>query len=196
MDRDLADLLAFAVDTQDAFAGGQADVVDVEADGFGDAGAGVERDERDRLVAGGRPVLHLAQELDRGTVTERAGRGLGQFGPGGVGGSEATAGVEVIDGGQGVVDGGGLAFGHGEQVGAVVARGAVSRPLLGERVAAGVGGGEPDQELTDFGGVGAPGRVGHRSVGEGGEVVVEHRGVRRWDGDCRPTLPSWRLLVL
>jgi hypothetical protein len=51
VNRDVADALAFAEDPQDAFAGGARDVVDVEGDDLADPGAGVERDERERLVA-------------------------------------------------------------------------------------------------------------------------------------------------
>jgi hypothetical protein len=60
-----ADLFAFAVEAQGAFAGGQADVVDVQADDFGDAGASVERDQGDGLVAGSGPALDFAQEGHR-----------------------------------------------------------------------------------------------------------------------------------
>jgi hypothetical protein len=52
VDRDVADALAFAEDPQDAFACGARDVVDVECDDLADPRAGVERDERERLVAG------------------------------------------------------------------------------------------------------------------------------------------------
>jgi hypothetical protein len=51
VDWDVADALAFAEDPQDAFAGGARDVVDVERDDLADPGTGVERDERERLVA-------------------------------------------------------------------------------------------------------------------------------------------------
>jgi hypothetical protein len=43
MDRDVADSSAFAVDPQGSLAGGEADVVDVEADDLADPRAGVER---------------------------------------------------------------------------------------------------------------------------------------------------------
>lgn len=52
VDGDLAGSLAFAVDAQGAFAGGEADVVDVEGDDLADAGAGVEGDEGEGLVPG------------------------------------------------------------------------------------------------------------------------------------------------
>jgi hypothetical protein len=48
VDWDVADELAFAEDPQDAFARGASDV---EGDDLADPGAGVERDERERLVA-------------------------------------------------------------------------------------------------------------------------------------------------
>jgi hypothetical protein len=51
VDRDLSDFLAFAVDPQNALTRRELDIVDVEADDLGDPCAGVERDERDRLVA-------------------------------------------------------------------------------------------------------------------------------------------------
>ena len=51
VDRDVADALAFAEDPQDALARGARDVLDVEGDDLADPGAGVERDERERVVA-------------------------------------------------------------------------------------------------------------------------------------------------
>ncbi len=51
VERDLADSFTLAVDPQDPFAGGEAYVVEVERDGLGDPCAGVERDERECLVA-------------------------------------------------------------------------------------------------------------------------------------------------
>jgi hypothetical protein len=51
VERDVADAFAFAADPQDAFAGGTGDVVDVERDDLADPRAGVERDERERLIA-------------------------------------------------------------------------------------------------------------------------------------------------
>src|SRR4030095_16431350 len=102
---------------------GRADVVDVEGDGLGDAGAGVERDGGQRAVAGGGAGLHRAQPPQGGALVQRPGRGVGQVDALGGGRAEAAAGVEVVDGGQGVVDRGGGALGDGEQVGAVVAHG-------------------------------------------------------------------------
>jgi hypothetical protein len=51
VDRDVAEAFAFAEDPQDAFAGGASDVVGVERDDLADPRAGVERDERERLIA-------------------------------------------------------------------------------------------------------------------------------------------------
>ena len=51
VDRDVADALSFAEDPQDAFARGARDVVDVQGDDLADPGTGVERDERECLVA-------------------------------------------------------------------------------------------------------------------------------------------------
>jgi hypothetical protein len=50
VDRDLAELLVLAENPQDALARGQAHVVDVEGGDLGDPRAGVERDQRDRVL--------------------------------------------------------------------------------------------------------------------------------------------------
>ena len=104
VDGDLSDPFAFAVDPQDAFAGGEVDVVDVEGDDLGDAGAGVERQEGQGLVSGGRAGLDGSQEPDLGPLVEGSGGGVGDLDAGGFGGAEASAGVEVVDRGEGVVD--------------------------------------------------------------------------------------------
>src|SRR5262249_17636424 len=52
VDGDLADLVALAVDAQDAFAGWATHGADVQAHDFADAGAGVVGDEGDAPVAG------------------------------------------------------------------------------------------------------------------------------------------------
>jgi len=54
MDRDLADPFALAEEAQYALAGREPDIVDVEGEDLADAGAGVERDEGQRLVPGRR----------------------------------------------------------------------------------------------------------------------------------------------
>src|SRR5664280_72842 len=64
VDGDFADLVAFAEDSQGAFAGGELDVVQVQADGFDDPDAGVERQLRQDSIAGRRVGLDGA-ELDR-----------------------------------------------------------------------------------------------------------------------------------
>lgn len=50
VDRNVADGFALVVDLQDALAGGEAYVVEIEADGFADLGAGVEGNKREGLV--------------------------------------------------------------------------------------------------------------------------------------------------
>src|SRR6266516_5618655 len=145
---DLADLFALAEDAKGALAGGDLDVVDVQADGLGDAGAGVERDQGEGLVARGGALLDRAQEPHRRPAAQGAWRGLGEIGAGGVRGAQAAAGVEVVDRGQGVVDGARGAFGDGLQVGAVVAYGPVPRRRRGERVAVHRGAGEPREVLA------------------------------------------------
>src|SRR5664279_5247206 len=57
VDGDFADLVAFAQDSQGAFAGGELDVVQVQADGFDDPDAGVERQLRQDSIAGRRVGL-------------------------------------------------------------------------------------------------------------------------------------------
>ena len=47
----MADAFALSENPQDAFAGGARDVVDVQGDDLADPRAGVERDERECLVA-------------------------------------------------------------------------------------------------------------------------------------------------
>ena len=143
VEEEFADLVAFAVDTQQALASGSAYVVDVEADDFGDAGAGVERDHGNRPVAAGQPGFDGAQPAGGGALVQGARRGGGQVDPVGVGRAEAAADVEVVDGGEGVVDGGGGTFVDGEQVGAPVADGPVPGRGVGEGVAVEVGVGEP-----------------------------------------------------
>ena len=140
MDLDVAGLGALAEQPQGALAGRQADVVDIEGDGLGDARAGVERGARQSAVAGRGAGVHGAQPAQGGALVQRAGGRIGEVDALGGGGSEPTASVEVIDGGQGIVDGGGLALGDGEQMGAVVAHGPVADAGVGERVAVDIGG--------------------------------------------------------
>jgi hypothetical protein len=81
------------------------EVVHVEAGDLGDPGAGVERHECDGAIARRRALLGFAQEPHRRARAERLRRSSWQLGPGGAGGSEAVADVQVIDGGEHVVDG-------------------------------------------------------------------------------------------
>lgn len=103
MDGHLADFAALAVDDQVAFAGGHADVGDVEGDGVADAQARVEGQQREQPVTRARPVLDGAQPPDLGVVAEGFGGGLGQVVAGDAGLAEAEPGVEVVQGGQGIV---------------------------------------------------------------------------------------------
>ena len=68
VDGDFADLVAFAEDSQGAFAGGELDVVQVQADGFDDPDAGVERQLREDSIAGRRVGLDGAEPLDGGAL--------------------------------------------------------------------------------------------------------------------------------
>lgn len=94
-----------------------------------------------------------------------------QVEPVGSRGAEAGAGVEVVDGGHGVVDDGVAALEHRGEAGAVVAYRPVAGAGAGERVAVDVGLGEPGEVAADLGSVGAAGLLGKRRAGELGEVA-------------------------
>src|SRR5450755_3404130 len=120
MDRDLSDALAFAEDPQDSFAGGTGDVVDVERDDLADPRAGVERDERERLVARRRPGLHGSEVPELRTVVERPGRGGRDLDASGARGPKPATDIEVVDRGKRIVHGRGAALQHRLEVGPVV----------------------------------------------------------------------------
>jgi len=77
VDRDLADSFALAVDPEDSLAGGDADVVDVEADDLADAGPGVERGECKGLVARRRAGLDGSQVAQLVALAEGSGAAAG-----------------------------------------------------------------------------------------------------------------------
>jgi hypothetical protein len=162
VDRDLSDALAFAEDPQDSFAGGTGDVVDVERDDLADPRAGVERDERERLVARRRPGLHGAEISELRTVVERPGRGGRDLDASGARGPELATDVEVVDRGKRIVHGRGAALENGLEVGPVVAHSPVTAVGAGQRVLVEGGAGEPRQVLTDFRGVRALCLIGQR----------------------------------
>lgn len=83
-------------------------------------------------------------------MVERLGRRGRDVKAGGCRGPEATADVEVVDGGERVVDSRGAAFEDDLEVGAVVAHRPVAAVGAGERVRVEVGAGEPGQELRTF----------------------------------------------
>jgi hypothetical protein len=105
VDRDLSDALAFAEDSQDAFAGGPGNIVDIECDDLADPRAGIERDERERLVPWRRAGLDCSEVAELSAFVERARRRDGDVDSRGGRRSQAAADVEVIDGGERVVDG-------------------------------------------------------------------------------------------
>jgi hypothetical protein len=106
----MADALAFAENSQHAFAGGAGDVIDVEGDDLADPGAGVERDERERLVSRRGTALNGSQVADLGALVERSRRSGGDLDADGAGRPEAVADVEVVDGGERIVHGRGAAL--------------------------------------------------------------------------------------
>jgi hypothetical protein len=134
-------------------------VVQVQGHHLGYAGAGVERDQGQGLVPGRGTGVDRPQEADLSPGGEGTGGGVGDVDPHGPGRTEASTGVEVVDGGQSVVHRGGLGLGHGLEMAAVVAHGPV--PGLGarQRVAVGLGASQPSQVLAGLGGIGAPGLV-------------------------------------
>jgi hypothetical protein len=156
VDRDVTNTFAFAEDPQDAFAGGAGDVVDVERNDLADPRAGVERDERQSLVAWRGASLNRSQVAQLGTSVERARRGGRDLDAGGARRSETAPDVEVVDGGKRVVDGRRAAPENGLQMGAVVTHRPVAAVRASERALVEVRGGEPRQVLTDFRGVRAP----------------------------------------
>ncbi len=172
----MADALAFAEDSEHAFASRARDVVDVQRDNLADSRAGVERDERERLVAWGWAGFDGSQVAGLRAPVKRAGRGGGDLDASGAGGSQAQADVEVIDCGQRVVDGRGLAFEDRLQVGAVVAHPPVAGVGAGEWVAVEVSDSQPGQVLPDLRGVGAASLGAERSRREVAGVGVEHPG--------------------
>ena len=162
VDRDVADAFAFAEDPQDAFAGGAGDVVEVKRDDLADPRAGVERDQRERQVAWRGTGLNGSEVAELGACVERAGRGGRDLDAGGARGSEAAADVEVVDGGERVVDGRGAALEEGLEVRAVVAYRPVAAGGACERVLVEVRGGEPRKVLANFRGLCAARLIGQR----------------------------------
>jgi hypothetical protein len=173
VDRDLSHALAFARILRTPFAGGPGDVVDVEGDDLADPRAGVERDERERLVARRQAGLDGSEVPELGTMVERARRRDGGVDSRGGRRSEAAANVEVIDGGERVVDSRGAALQDGLEVGAVVAHRPVPAGSARERILVEVGAGEPRQVLADFRSVGTAGLSGERSCRKSVDVVAE-----------------------
>ena len=100
VDGDLADLVALAVDAQDALAGRAAHVADVQAHDFAEAGAGVVGDEGDAPVAGRGDLLDRAQPADAGLLLQCAGCLPGQVVPVDLGRAQAAPQAEVVDRGE------------------------------------------------------------------------------------------------
>jgi hypothetical protein len=107
-------------------------------------------------------------------MVERAGRGRRDLDASRARGPKAVPDVEVVDGGERVVDRGGAALEDGLEVGAVVAHRPVPAVDARERVLVEVGAGEPRQVLADFRGVGTAGLSGERSCRKSADVLVEH----------------------
>src|SRR5918999_5832877 len=124
-----------SADDQMGVAGREVDVADVEADGFADAGAGVERGEGDRLVPQRRAV-GFPKKPELVAFTQHPRGVPGDVKPFRGGGARPTSAVEVIDRDQMRVDGGRFALGHYGQVGAVGAYRLVAYAGVGDRVAA------------------------------------------------------------
>ena len=78
VDRHLADLAALAVDDQDALAGRQPYVVEVQCDGIADAQSCVEGGEGERAIADVGPLTYGAQPPDLRVGVKRPGCGPGE----------------------------------------------------------------------------------------------------------------------
>ena len=144
--RDGAVAASLASDTQPPAALGGGQVVEVEADGFGDAGASEAHDRGERPVAwGGGLGGALPADVVAADEGLRCAAG-GQVEPGDGGAvelAEAAAQRQVGCRGERGVDGGRSALERGVQVGLVVAGGPRGGGRVGEWVAVEVGVGEP-----------------------------------------------------
>jgi len=100
----LAAVAALAPDPQAAFAGREGHVGDVQADDLTDAQPGVEGQQCHHDVPGGTAVLHRPQIPGDVPGPDRLRRPPRQRLPTGGGRPETTAGVEVVERGEGVVD--------------------------------------------------------------------------------------------
>jgi len=129
---------------------GGASCIAVERDELGDPQPGEQQHAGDRPVpdpAGAGDGAFGGAQQPAGLVgVQRPGGRLGQLFAAGVGGAEPGEAVEVVDGGQGEVDRGGLGPGGREQVGAVVPDGVVAGVPIGEWVAL-----APAGERVEFG---------------------------------------------
>jgi len=174
----LAAVAAFPAHPQGAFACRQRDVGEVETDDLPDPQPGVEGQQRDDGIAGRPAVLHRPQvhlpidESFRSAPRQRLASG-GR-------GAQAAAGVEVVDGREGVVDRcRGLAADglgpHPPVPYCAVPSGRVGEriPTAGRAVGGVVGGGQPDQEPADPRDVLGPGRPGQRGTCQGALVPGE-----------------------
>jgi hypothetical protein len=185
VDRHLADLGPLAVDDQDALAGRQPHVVDVQGDGIADAQPCVERAEGERAIADVGPLTYGAQPPDLRVGVKRPGCGPGEIVMGDISLAEPASRVEVVEGGQGVVAVADRTLGvsPAQQVPAVVADRPVPRTGEGKRVApepalAGVAV-QPGQVLADPGDVRAAGVCRQRRRFQGGRVAAEDLAVFR-----------------
>ena len=135
-------------------------VVCVEANGFGDPSTSVERETGQGPVARGRVGLRRTQPAQLGGPIEEPGRFAGNGGSFDGGPTHAAASVEVVYGGQGVVDSGRGLVGGRDEIGAPVTYpGEVLAGLGGVR-ATGLARQRRGTQLGGVGGVGS--RQPHR----------------------------------
>ena len=104
-----------------------------------------------------------SEVAELGALVERARRGDGGRRLARRSLVRGRADVEVVDGGERVVDGRGAALEHGLEVGAVVAHGPVAAVRVVSGSASRSAPAEPRQVLADLRAVGTPGLIGQRS---------------------------------
>lgn len=173
--RHLAVLAVLAVaDDQVTLASRHHDILNVQSDGFGDAGAGVEGGVGDRLVPQTRGAVGLPEQPELVTFTQGSRSGLRDLRPLDVRGTLPAPPVEVVQRRQVGVDSGRFAFGHGLQMSAIV----TGRPVPGGRIAqripvdlpSGQSASKPDEVLPHPGAVDTNGVAIQRAARPGDQL--------------------------
>ncbi len=147
---------------------------------------------RDRAITWRRTGLDRAQEPHSCPFAERLGGGPRDLRAGCARRSESAAGVEVVDGGEGVVDRRGLALEDRLQVGAVVADRPVACSGRVQRLAVDVRDGQPGEKLPHLRRVRAARLVRQRRRLQRRRVVLQNSARRPVQRDRHPSPPARR----